>query len=90
MYMILGLSSTAAICWLFSLDQLTMMRSRSITHYRMFAFYRSCMNLWIVGLVLLIISILLFLLLANPIVAAITGVVASLIAVRYWKVNNGW
>lgn len=90
MYVIFGLTAIASICWLFSVELLSQMLPGLVKPQKMLAFYSRSMDLWIIGLVLIVIAIILFLLLVHPILSMVTGFFASAIAVMYWKMNNDW
>lgn len=90
LYLILGLLGTAAVCWLFALDQLTVMASGSIDEKRFFRFYRNITNLWFVGMVFIVVALVLFLFLVYPIIGMAVGLAALVIVVGYWNTNNDW
>jgi hypothetical protein len=95
MYIVLGLSGTASMCWLIILEQLAQMKSPSMISstkriQQLYKFHRYNYTLWIMGLFLIFVALYLFLLLANFYVSIATGVVTALMIVRYWRINNEW
>ena len=89
-YSVLAFSGIASIFWLLILEQLTQMKSPSISNKRLFKFHRYNYNLWFYGMILLLLAIHLFLLLAHPYLAMGAGVITALIFVRYWRIHNEW
>lgn len=90
LYVGLGLMAGAAICWMFALEQLTIMAASSTQQDRWFSFYRSVGNLWTVGGFLITFASLLFLLLASPIVAIVVQTLTGVIAVTHWNIHYNW
>ena len=90
LYVVLGCAATAAICWLFSLDQIIQMASPSTGRDRMVRFYKYSQNLWLMGMVLIMIALLLFLLVVNVYLAIAVALLSGAIVLQYWKINNDW
>ena len=90
LFTVLGLSGSAAIIWLLALDQLTIMASSSIRRRMFFRFYGYVADLWFVGYTLIILALILFLLLVQPILAMVVQVVTFLVLIRYRQINNEW
>ena len=86
----LSLAAVSAICWLLNLEQFTQMLAPSVDYDRLEKFERYTYNLWFIGLALMLITIYLFLLLANLYVAMATGFATLWIAIGYWKIHCGW
>ena len=89
-YLILGLLGTAAVCWLFALDLLTVMPSAAIDERRFFRFYRNITYLWFFGMVFVVVALTLFLFLVYPIIGMVVGLISLVIVVRYWNISNDW
>jgi hypothetical protein len=86
----LFLATVSAICWLINLEQFTQMLSPSVNYDKLGKFQRYTYTLWRIGLTLTLISIYLFLLLANPYVAMAAGFATLWILIGYWKIHCGW
>lgn len=89
-YAALAGAGIATVCWLFSLEQLTQMLSPSIEDGPLERFYLHSMNLWAIGMSLIVVALLLFLIVANAFIAATVGGVTTLIVILYWRIQNGW
>ncbi len=89
-YIVLGCAATAAICWLFCLDQIIQMASPSTGRDRMVRFYKNSQNLWFMGMGLIVIALLLFLLVVSVYPAIAVALAFGAIIVQYWKINNDW
>ena len=86
----LTLVAVSAICWLVDSEQFIQMLAPSVDCDRLLKFQRYAYNLWTVGFTLMLISIYLFLLLANLYVAMVTGFATLWILIGYWKIHAGW
>jgi hypothetical protein len=86
----LCLAAVSAICWLLNLEQCSQMLAPSVDYDRLKKFQRYTYNLSFSGLVIMLISIYLFLLLANLYVAMVAGFVTLWIVIGYWKIHCGW
>ena len=60
LYVVLGLIGVAAIWWLLALQALTTMARPSIGYERMFRLYVYVTTLWLVGMILIVFSLVLF------------------------------
>lgn len=90
LYIVLGLASVSSICWLFAVEQLTQMGAPSVTRNRLLNFQSNTYNLWVIGMVLLLLAIYLFLLIMHPYVAMIAGFATFWIVIGYWNIHNEW
>ena len=90
LFIVLGLIAVAAICWLLALQALTTMARPSIEDERMFKLYVYVTILWLVGMLFIVDSLVLFLLIVNPILAMVAGVAALVVAVVYWNIAFDW
>lgn len=90
LYVVLGLAGSAAVLWLLALDQLTIMAAASTNHRMFFRFYNYVVDLWFIGYVIIILALILFLLLAQPIAAMAMEVATFFILLGYWNINNEW
>ena len=80
----------ATVCWLISLDQVSRMLSPSIPEKTFLALYREGMNLWNIGMVLLIGAMCFFLLLFSTEIASIAAVGTAFIAKRHLTIIHDW
>lgn len=90
LYVVLGLAGSAAVLWLLALDQLTIMAAASTDHQLFFRFYKYVVDLWFIGYTSVILALILFLLLAQPIAAMAVEVATFFILLGYWNINNEW
>lgn len=90
LYSVLALMGVAAILWLFILEQLSQMNAPSITNKRLLKFHRYNNNLWLCGMILVLLALYLFLMLAHVYVAMVAGFATACIVVGYWRIHNGW
>lgn len=86
----LSLVAVSVICWLLNSEQFVHMLAPSTDYDRLLKFQRYAYNLWTIGFTLMLISIYLFLLLANLYVAMVVGFVTLWILIGYWKILAGW
>ena len=86
----LFLAAFSAICWLVNLEQFTQMLAPSVGYDRLLKFERYTYGLWRIGFTLVLVSIYLFLLLANLYVAMAAGFATLWILIGYWKIHCGW
>ncbi len=87
---VLGLSAIAAVFWIFAIEQFSDMLAPSTSTERMMKIYSSTMNLWVAGMMLIVLALLLFLLIANVIAAVLAAMATTVVAISYWKMHNDW
>jgi len=86
----LGMSAIATVCYLFSLEQLTKILPPARDPDRLIRFYKYSISLWLLGMILIVATILLFLLLVNTYLMMGVGLFVLIVIIRYFKINNDW
>ena len=90
LYAALALISITTILWLVTIEQLILMKSPSINIDKFLKYHRYNYNQMLACWIFIILSVYLFLLLANVYVAIFAGILAMSGALRCWIIQMGW
>jgi len=90
LYSVLAIAGVASVCWLLIIEQLTQMKAPSINNERLFKFHKYNYDLWVIGMLLIILALYLFLMLANVYAAMVVGLAVAFTVGRYWRIHNEW
>lgn len=87
---VVGLLLLATVCWILALEQLSEMVTPSLNEHKMLGLYKQSMDLWVLGIVLIIMALHYAVVLVYAPISMAVGLITVWITIRYHATLHGW